>query len=189
LGVVFNSKRKHLVKALLTDRIRQSDKAAFNDLFGLFYRKLCRFAYVILQNSDMAEETVQDVFVRLWENRQTLSISTSIDSFLFVSVRNAALNQFKLSAIRKKYEAEAFDLPETVEFDSSLFMEHLQKAISKLPEQCRMIYHLKSFEGLTYTEISDYLEISEKTAENQVHIAVTKLKQMLYPYKDRFFNT
>ena len=176
-------------RATVIDRIKQSDKPAFNELFRHYYKSLCRFAFVIVRCQQSAEEIVQDVFVKLWEKRERIHISANISSYLFVAVKNSSLNHVKLNHTRQQYEAET-EQPETesTSFNSSNFAFHLQKAIEKLPERCRMIYHLKITEGLTCTEIASYLEISEKTAENQIHIAMVKLKHYLQPYRDTFYN-
>lgn len=111
-----------------------------------------------------------------------------IDAYLFIAVKNTSLNYLKFHKTRKKYEEEPIEnLNENSNFDDKAFIGHLQKAIAKLPEQCRMIYHLKNFEGLTHSEIAEYMEISEKTVENQVHIALVKLREMLYQYKNEFY--
>lgn len=172
-------------------RLKQSDKAAFNELFHQYYKRLCRFAFVILKCEQSAEEIVQDTFVRLWEKRNNLDQAhTNIDSYLFVAVKNASLNLIRHNKIKQDYCTENDSLADAGEpdhFDKDAFLQKLGKAIEKLPEQCRMIYYLKNFEGLTHDEIAAYMELNPKTVENQVHIALIKLREMLYQYKDSFY--
>jgi RNA polymerase sigma-70 factor (ECF subfamily) len=178
-----------LDKAKIIARIKQSDKSAFNELFGHYYKRLCRFAYVILKCEQLAEDAVQEVFVKLWENREKVNISLSIDSYLFIAVKNTSMNLIKLNHIRKDYETnpDMINNADVRTFDPPTFLAHLGKAVDKLPEQCRMIYHLKNSEGLSYSEIAEYLDISEKTVENQVSIALRKLRDMLYQYRHDFY--
>jgi RNA polymerase sigma-70 factor (ECF subfamily) len=184
----FNRKKQILDKTESIQQLRNSDKNAFNELFRQFYKPLCRFAYTILHCSQSSEEVVQEVFLKLWENRIKMNANVHIDSYLFVAVKNTSLNYLKFHQIRQKYEEEQVESAETPNnFDEKAFISHLQKAIAKLPEQCRMIYHLKNFEGLTHSEIAEYMEISEKTVENQVHIALVKLREMLHQYKNDFY--
>lgn len=176
-------------KHLIIERIKQSDKSAFNELFIHYYNKLCRFAYVILNCEHTAEEVVQDTFVKLWEKRKSISISGNLDSYLFISVRNASLNSVKYANTRKNnIFPEEFIKDETEPFNQEVFLKRLHLALEKLPEQCRIIYFLKNMEGLTQDEIAQYLNLSPKTIENQLKIAILKLREMLYRYKHTFYN-
>jgi RNA polymerase sigma-70 factor (ECF subfamily) len=143
-----------------------------------------------LKCEQSAEEIVQDVFVKLWEKREKLSISFNLESYLFISVKNTSLNMIKFNNIRKNYHPENEYNPvgdDCEAFDAEAFRIQLGKAITQLPEQCRMIYYLKSFEGLTHDEIANYMNISQKTVESQVRIAMGKLRNMLFQYKDTFY--
>ena len=173
----------------LIERLKHSDKTAFNELFSHYYKRLCRFAYIILKCEQSAEEIVQDVFVKLWEKREKLSICLNLDSYLFISVKNSSLNMIKFNHIRKNFleNENTLSTDDSETIDTAAFLIHLEKAITKLPEQCRIIYYLKSFEGLTHDEIANYLDISSKTVENQVRIAMGKLREMLFKYKDSFY--
>lgn len=177
-------------KHLIIERIKQSDKSAFNELFIHYYNRLCRFAYVILHCEHTAEEVVQETFVKLWEKRKAINISGNLDSYLFVSVRNASLNSVKYTSARKNSIAsdEFVNDTETEPFNQEVFLKRLHLALGKLPEQCRIIYFLKNMEGLTQDEIAQYLNLSPKTIENQLKIATLKLREMLYRYKHTFYN-
>lgn len=177
-------------KHLIIERIKQSDKSAFNELFIHYYNKLCRFAYVILHCEHTAEEVVQDTFVKLWEKRKSISISGNLDSYLFISVRNASLNSVKYANNRKNNLAsdELMKEAENEPFNQEIFLKRLHIALEKLPEQCRIIYFLKNMEGLTQDEIAQYLNLSPKTIESQLKIAILKLREMLYRYKHTFYN-
>jgi RNA polymerase sigma-70 factor, ECF subfamily len=188
---LYEKQTDSLDKTKVIELINQSDKNAFNELFGHYFKRLCRFAYVILKCEQSAEEVVQEVFIKLWENRKKLTIAINIDSYLFVAVKNTSMNLLKLNQTRMNYESnpDLVNDSSSSTFDSATFIRHLEKAIEKLPEQCRMIYHLKNFEGLSYSEIAEYLDISEKTVENQVSLALGKLRELLFQHKNDFYET
>ncbi len=164
------------------------DERSFKELFYGFYSRLCRYTYYILGSKEHAEEIIQDLFTRIWEQRRKLYIEGSIESYLFISARNAAYNYLK-SDLHKKQREEVYSLQEEQNeiFDRELFLEKLQQALSFLPEQCREIYCLKNMEGLTYKEIAEYLEISEKTVEVQIYRALKKLRKLMGKDKNRFY--
>ncbi|MDO9614094.1 MAG: sigma-70 family RNA polymerase sigma factor, partial [Bacteroidota bacterium] len=87
----------------LYQRLKEGDERAFNDLFRKYYSSMCHFARQFLNDSEMAEETVQDMFVRIWEKRESLNIETSVKHYLFRSVRNHCLNQIQHQKIRQQY--------------------------------------------------------------------------------------
>jgi RNA polymerase sigma-70 factor (ECF subfamily) len=141
----------------------------------------------------VAEEIVQDTFVKIWENAGRINIETSIAAYLYTSVRNNSLNHLKHEKIKKKYEQEEAIAPRpedsTLEeqVDITLFRTLLARALIDLPDKCREIFEMAKFEGLAYDEIAGYLEVSEKTVENQMGIALKKLRESLHPYVKRIY--
>ena len=167
-------------------RVKQGDKPAFDILFNKFYVRLCRFAVSFTKSKELAEETVQNMFIKLWCQRDRIEIKTSVISYLFTAVRNQALNELKKTLIRKNYESEYISHIETMNDNSSNvneknFKATLGKAMEQLPEKCREIFILCKNEGLTYDEIAEYLKISPKTVDNQMGIALKKLRELLKP--------
>lgn len=160
----------------------------FNQLFADYYVNLCRFAYTYLKDNDTSEEIVQEVFIALWEQRTTFSISTSIRSFLYTSVKNRSLNHIRNSKTRSRHEDEfareqVSKVSHITSFCEREELSHLiDIAISELPEQCQTIFKLSRHQHLTYTEIAQQLNISPKTVENQMGIALKKLRSKLSPY-------
>ena len=173
---------------LLFSLVKQDNKSAFDTLFRKYYIRLCRFAYNFLPSKPMAEEIVQEVFVRLWEQRQQISINTSFLAYLYTSVRNQSMNELKKNKIRKYYEDE-FTVQKSLTDETTIDNseeERIKKAIERacrqLPPKCREIFELSRNDGLTYEEIAEYLSLSKKTVENQMAIAFQKLRQHLEPY-------
>jgi len=165
----------------------------YNQLFHDYYVDLCRFAFTFVKDSDASEEIVQEVFIALWEKRHSLEISHSIRSFLYTSVKNKALNYVRDNNTRTIHEA-AFANEQTQEFapennscEYQQLEESVEKAIAELPEQCKRIYIMSRYENLTYKQIANQLEISPKTVENQLGIALKKLRTTISPIINTVF--
>jgi RNA polymerase sigma-70 factor (ECF subfamily) len=179
----------------LFEKISEGSKAHFDILFRKYYAQLVRFVMGYMHDSALAEEIVQDVFVRVWENASRIDIEASVLSYLYSSVRNQSLNFLKHEAIKKKYEQEQsvaqpennYALEEKVNL--SFFRQILAIAVGDLPEKCREIFEMAKFEGLTYDEIAEYLHVSEKTVENQMGIALKKLREAMSPYSRQVYET
>lgn len=177
--------QKTLTNSELFHQIKSGDKKAFDLLFLIYYKSLCGFASTFLNDGDEAEDAVQKMFIRLWENRKKLTIPENPKAFLFKSVYFELMKMLRHKTIHANYVSEYvrnFKLNTEESDDYSFFLPLLHKAVEKLPEKCRQIFILNKMEGLTQKEIAEYLEISAKTVENQIAIAVSKLREELKPY-------
>ena len=169
----------------LFEKVRQRDRMAFDSLFRKYYAALCRFSYAICLSKEDAEESIQDMFFNLWEKAPSLHIETSLKAYLYTSSRNYTLNTIK------KRQTEQHHLNEYSEHEESHSTEEkipdaeigqlIQSGVNTLPEKCREIFTLCKYEGLTYEEIAEYLDISKKTIDNQMGIALRKLREYLHP--------
>jgi RNA polymerase sigma-70 factor (ECF subfamily) len=163
--------------------IKQGNKEAFDNLFLFYYQQLCRFAFAFTQDRNNSEEVVQRMFVRLWENRKKIIIPKSEKAYLCKSVYNEYLKYARSKKTRDLHYNNYLYFYESDE-DAEHFEElknYLNKAIEKLPNRCKEIFILNKIEGLTQKEIADVLGISVKTVENQIAIAVSKLREDLKP--------
>ena len=165
----------------------QGDEKAFEALFRNYYPSLCQSANRLLNDPDEAEETVQNVFISLWEKRENMEIQVSVKSYLYRAVHNAALNRIKHRKVRKQYEEEQLAMVSHAEPASHLSLENelerqIQDAIEGLPEQCRLVFKLSRFEELKYAEIAGRLGISVKTVENHMGKALKVLREKLKDY-------
>ena len=158
------------------------DESAFEQLFRAYYPRLCAFASTLLDDRAEAEEVVQTMFCRLWEQRTSLEVTSSVQAYLFRAVRNASLNQIKKTQIRDAYKVMNLDnLNQNPEFQpdritESALSQRIEKAIADLPEQCRLVFKLSRFEEMKYKEIAEHLNISIKTVENQMGKALKRLR-------------
>lgn len=167
----------------LFDRIRQGDVKAFETLFRAYYSILCHYATRYLKDTTEAEEIVQRLFVRLWENRKNLKIDSSVRNYLFRAVKNQCLNHLRHLQIKDEYLKAATsendtDIDEQVEEQAEM-LRLVEKAIASMPEKRQEIFRLSRQEGLKYKEIAQCLSISVKTVETQISLALKTLRHSL----------
>ncbi len=166
--------------------INLQDEKLFENLFKEHYNSLVHFAKKYVSDDDDAEEIVQQMFTRLWVNNQTITINTSIQSYLFGAVRNACMNYLKHEKVKNAHgdhvrlthsSSEQIDFLELDELNTTI-----KKAFNKIPEKCREVFELSRYEGKKYQEIADTLNISIKTVEKQMSKALKILREELSDY-------
>ena len=169
-------------------RIHDGDEYAFRELYEFFLPGLISFAASILKNRSQAEDVVEDVFLKLWENRKSLINIQRVSFYLYKAVRYTSIDaierQKKFISISFDEVGESFSFTFEPEDDSLINKENCLKisnAINQLPTRCRLIFRLIKEEGMKYREVADLLNLSEKTVENQMNIAVKKLINVLKP--------
>ena len=153
-------------------------------LFKTHFKGLHAYACIILRDSHLAEEIVQEVFVKLCERASRINIETSLESYLYRSVYNESLNHQKHEKVKAKYRTvmsrkQEIAEQEPVSGDYPALEARLKLALGELPQQCRTIFQLSRFEELKYREIADRMGISVKTVENQMGKALRILRQKL----------
>ncbi|NDV67975.1 RNA polymerase sigma-70 factor [Dysgonomonas sp. 25] len=173
----------------------------FSNLYLTYYSKLLRFAEEYVLSTEDAENIVQDIFLKLWEKQELLPLVENINAYLFKLIRNRCLDYLKHQLSVEKYTKntqDAFRLELSLklhsldQFDEDIFAnENIDKvimdAINELPDRCREIFMLSKIEGLKYKEISARLGISVNTVENQIGIALKKLRLKLKHYLPLLF--
>jgi RNA polymerase sigma-70 factor (ECF subfamily) len=171
----------------LIRNIRENDKQSLEKLFRKLYTRLRNYANTIINSREDAEDIVQEVFFKLWNNRADLDENKSIQTYLFVCTRNSCLNWLKHKRTESDY-ARIMALvytrdPETLTPHESLIADDIEsdfyKVLEDLPTQCRKIFELNRFEGLKYHEIATRLNISIKTVETQMSRALVKIRFQL----------
>lgn len=165
-------------------KLRAGDEQAFQTLFRKYYSSLCRFAHQFLKDREQAEEAVQDMFVKIWEKRETLNIDTSVKNYFFRSIRNHCLNQIQHEKIKKQYETRMLDLARQETETEPFFLEvdlirRIEKSIDSLPPKRKEIFRLSREEGMKYKEIAETLDLSIKTIEAQMGLALKHLREEL----------
>jgi len=170
-------------------KIRTGDEQAFQILFRKYYAAMCRFAHQFLKDSELAEETVQDMFVKFWEKRESLNIESSVNHYLFRSVRNHCLNQIQHEKIKKQYASKVLESAQREIITEDLFLEvdlvqRIEKSIDSLPPKRREIFRLSREQGMKYKEIAEFLNISVKTVEAQMGLALKHLRDDLKDFSN-----
>lgn len=168
----------------LFERISENDHQAFRQLFEKFYQSLCRFSIGICHHPDNAEEAVQMVFVKLWEQRDSIRISSSVKAYLFTAVHHTTLNLLKKESNLNRDEAgnkriynEFYETGE--EEDEEERLSKLIAAVNDLPPRCAEVFKLAKISGLKQTEVAIKLNISKKTVEAQIAKAKRILQEKL----------
>jgi RNA polymerase sigma-70 factor (family 1) len=166
-------------------RIRRGDKQEFEKLFRSSYVSLVRYAKTILRDHDTSEEIVQELFFRLWQDRENLKIESSLNGYLFRSVHNRALHYIEHQRVVDRHASEmAAETERTSEtVTDAIYYNELQtrvtRVLERLPERCRVIFRMSRFEGLKYCEIAEKLSVSMKTVEANMGKALKEFRNAL----------
>lgn len=165
-----------------------ASKSGFEVLFRKFYERLCSYAFTFVADKDACEDIVQEVFVKLWDNRNETDIETSVKSYLYQAVKHACLNSIKhidVSYNYKKYNQNEIEYDQLLDEDTITakeLEERIRLNIENLPPERKKIFILSRYENLKYKEIADQLGISIKTVENQMGKALATLRKELVEY-------
>ncbi|MDR1455433.1 MAG: RNA polymerase sigma-70 factor [Tannerella sp.] len=159
---------------------------AFSLLFNTYYRDLVLFGGTYLPQQVACEDIVQSVFLKLWNERATLSIGTSLKSYLLRAVQNACMDELRHRSIVCEHKSQVLsdfrpdDLADTG--NRVLYSElqrHLRRALKQMPEAHREAFVLNRFKGLKYREIAGRLHISERMVEVRIGKAIGFLRKYL----------
>ena len=156
-------------------------------LFRHYYSPLCTFAQHIVKKAEVAEEVVADIFFILWRDRDRLAISCSVRAYLFKAVRNHALRTSKTEHPFFQQIEEVQGRITNEQTPESAFLYHeldkaYQSAFERLPSRCQLVFKLHKVDGLKYQEVSEVLEISIKTVENQMLKALKTIRAAVLEY-------
>jgi RNA polymerase sigma-70 factor (ECF subfamily) len=166
--------------------LRRSDRAVFTAVFDAAYDALFRYACYITQDQEAAYDLVQEVFLKLWLVRETINPARSLRALLYQMVRNAALNHER---DRKRHSLDPLTdtvanlaaPPETEEnIDARALQEHLEVWIAEMPERRREAFVLSRFEGLSHEEIAGLMDLTPKTVNNHIVLALQHLRRRLH---------
>ncbi|MCD7969228.1 MAG: RNA polymerase sigma-70 factor [Alistipes sp.] len=178
--------RRHKLKvsAHTVEKLAQGDHAAFETLFLVYFVKVRSFVASLVRSDGDAEEIAQDIFVKVWENRRNLDPARPIDSYLYTSAKNASLNFLKHKYVHDEF-ARSILADAAVSVDGGQMIEAqetqllIDMTVAGMPEQRRKIYRMSRVAGKTNDEIAMELEISRKTVENQLSLAIKDIKRVL----------
>jgi RNA polymerase sigma-70 factor (family 1) len=163
---------KNLIKGL-----KEGAYSSYETLFKLYYVKFVYYAKSLVGDLDAAKDLVQEAFMKVWLNRKKLREELSIHNYLFVLVRRASLN-----FIRDRKNMEVLDpdlaeeVHESVQASSEEKIKLVKSAVDSLPAQRKAVFKLSREEGLRNKEIAEQLNLSEKTVERHMTLALRDLR-------------
>lgn len=171
-------------QSALIEGLKKGKEDAYVYLVEHYHNRLCIYANSLIRDDLLAEDIVQNVFVQVWEKRNQLKHDFSLENYLYKSVHNKFIDQYRkgkaVMALEKKYiEALELAVDEKDEIQEQKIINILFDAIQELPPKCRQIFLMSKKEGLTNIEISEYLNISKKTVEGQITKAFCILREKL----------
>jgi len=184
------------VKELLLKIARDNDLAAFQKIYFLYYERLLKLASSFVKQTEVAEEIVDDVFVKMWANRIRLSEVNNLTVYLYVAIKNQALNYNQANRIVcvdiESVDFELKDLNSSVEdvLITAELAKIINSAIQRLPEQCKMVFKLVKEDHLKYRSVAEILNISPKTVEYHMGNALKTIAAAISASPDhhkRFF--
>lgn len=169
---------------LLIELLKMGDEKAFIYVMDAYHQKLCVYANSLIRDVFAAEDIVQNVYIRLWEQRSNLKSNQLLKSFLYKSVYNEFIDQYRKNQSLTTLEKNYFEALNTtvLEEDSENFDQILtviNREIENLPPKCKAVFILSKKEGLTNLEIAEYLNLSIKTVESQITKAFSILRKTL----------
>lgn len=174
-------KEDQKIKNLL-DQLANDDERAFRQLFHFFSDKVYSFAYRLTRSETVAEEMVQEVFLKVWINRASLSEVSNFSAFLLTITKNQTFNILKRQALEERAKLRLlreFDDTQGETEEAFIMEEHkqlLNQAINHLPPQQRLVYSMCHQEGLRYEEVAQRLKISKLTVKTHMQQALRNIK-------------
>ena len=168
----------------LLDLIADGDVKSLGILYVLYAARIRNFAFSLLQNSSEAEDITQDLFLKIWNSRESLRNVDSLKSYLFSMTHNSVLNYIKHKNVQDKYKvASAGMMSEQYEpelnFDTSELLKNIDYALDEMSVLRKTIFRMNRYEHKTYQEIADALMISPKTVQYHISCALAELRKLL----------
>ena len=171
---------------ILLQLLKTSDPQGFKALFQRYYKTLCIQAYLLLQDEGEAEDLVQDVFVKFWQERKFEIVQQSLGAYLTTMVKHAALNMLKhKSRVNRKentYQERIDIIENTHVMEIQVMAQMVQSVIAQLPEQCKRIFELVCVEGKKYQDAAAIAGVTVNTVKTQLRRAFAKLRESLRDY-------
>lgn len=172
-------------------RLIESDSIAFERLYYQYVDRTYGFAFHFLRNNYEAEEIVQEVFTKLWENRHNLNPDLSFSGYILTMVKNTVFNETRkkmyhrayVSDVVKYLQTQMKELEEKITYDD--LMNLINKTVRNMPPKRQEIFQLCRVEGMSHKNISKSLGIAEKTVEAHMRLALRDLKAVLSPILEK----
>lgn len=164
----------------LIDRLKLDDEAALSAIYIKYWEVLYTSAYHVLKDRQLCEDIIQELFIKLWNNRYNTRITVSLKAYLYASIRYEVYRQIRTGAVRGDiYDDVLQRIHAPAVYDNIEYKEltaRISSVVNTLPEKCRKVYKLSREECLSHKEIASQLNISTKTVENHLTKALRQLR-------------
>lgn len=173
------------------EALRNGNHKAFEELFIAYFKRVKLFICGIIKSEADAEELAQDVFVKLWTNREAINIEKPIGAYLYTIAKNSTLNFLKHKVIEQSYIENFPSFDEVATPEDHFFAREIslliEMRVNEMPAQRRRIYILSREKGVSNSDIAEQLGISKKTVENQLSLALQDLRKVISLFFFFFF--
>jgi RNA polymerase sigma-70 factor (family 1) len=186
------SESKDFSEQLLVSELKNHNEKAFHKLFDFYYQDIYRYSFSILKSKELAEENVQEVFLKVWLHREKLNLEQSFKSFLFTIARNQAFNFLKKATNDMILKEELFYFSQKAYNQGDYSVREIdckrlkKQALKLLPPKRKLIFKMSRKQGKTYEEISQELGISVNTVKNQMSKALESMR--IFFWRNNDFN-
>ncbi len=174
---MLNADQNNKQETGLVERIKRNDKEAFKELYLIYYERLFRYAWNRTRSEERSAEFVQELFVRVWFNRNRLDPAQSITAYLFRALKNLMIDASKLSSSKNLHLEDSRVSSAGKDIDLKI---DLDNAVNSLPSKLREVYLLSRRDGFKYSEISTICEISVKAVEKRMAKALVILRKTFH---------
>ena len=179
IDIKTKGKESEIIKQIIL-----GDAVEFEKLFKSYFQLLVNFCYCFVEDVSIAENIVQEVFLKIWANREKLDPEIKIKFYLYRAVKNKALNHLRHLKVTKSSveDVYSYNIPGKTpeeEINEEEIVELLSKAIEELPEKCKIIFFMSKYDNLKYSEIAEILDISIRTVEYHMRRALKFLRKHL----------
>lgn len=173
-------------KERLISELREGKASAFRSIYDMYVDRLFSFVFSLTKSREDAADIVQEVFVRLWESRENISVGKNLEAYLFSIGRNLFVTACRKRAVEQRYAdylEYLDDINSTSTASSALEFDEYRKsfgqAVMSLPERQREIVRLSKFKAVKNSEIAKVLNLSEQTVKNQLSLGLKELRRLL----------
>ena len=167
----------------LIDRLKQDDEVALSRIYEKYWQPLYLAAYHVIKDKQICEDIIQELFIKLWNKRQSIEITVSLKAYLYASIRYEVYRQIRTGNVRGDIYDNLIERLHTPACDDTIEYKELIDRVSiivdKLPQKCREVYKLSREENLSHKQIASMLNISAKTVENHLTKALRLLRTSL----------